>query len=99
MILPDAPFSTLFGMPVKWSEQAVQLKTVQVKPHKHRHSQSAAYHKRVEKKWRKRYGTYTVTTPCAYVLDNSVFGGIGNTLVLHPSMRASVEPVQRLALR
>lgn len=55
-----------------------------VKKHKHRHAQTETYHKRIQKKWTKRYGTKQV--PCAYMIDNTYLGGFGRTLVAHPSL-------------
>ena len=51
-----------------------------VKPnrsHKHRWRQSVAYHRRIQKKWTKRFGTTTV--PAAYMIN-------GGTLVVHPTI-------------
>lgn len=58
--------------------------TEPVKAHKQRRSQTKAYHKRIQKKWTKRYGTKQV--PCAYMIDNTYLGGFGRTLVAHPSL-------------
>jgi hypothetical protein len=40
-------------------------------------------------KWTKRHGTKQV--PAAYMLDNSVIGGYGQTLVAHPSIVARLK--------
>lgn len=64
------------GMRVSVSELA--LRTEPVRRHKWRkRTQSKAYHKRVQKKWEKRWGV--VRAPCAYFLADG-------RLVLHPAL-------------
>lgn len=73
------------------------LATTESKPtrlHKRRRGQSAAYHKRVQKKWDKRFGK--VATPCAFVLDGGRFGP-GSILVVHPSIAKSIR--ERIPVR
>lgn len=60
-----------------------------VRLHKKRRSQSASYHRRIQKKWTKRWGVRQV--PCAYMIDNRVTGGHGRTLVVHPSLMAHID--------
>jgi hypothetical protein len=67
-------------------ESPLALQAVPVKRHKKRRNQREAYHLRVQKKWTKRYGTKQV--PAAYMIDNSVIGSYGQTLVAHPSIVA-----------
>lgn len=43
----------------------------------------------MQKKWTRRYGTKQV--PAAYMVDNSVIGGHGRTLVAHPSIVARLK--------
>lgn len=74
--------------PLVVRESPLALQTVPVKQHKKRRNQTA-YHRRVQKKWTKRYGTKQV--PAAYVLDNRQIGGHGQTLVAHPSIVASLK--------
>lgn len=53
--------------------------------HRHRKNQSLAYHKRVQKKWLKRFGAKEV--PTAYMLDTSAlapWAARGRILVCHP---------------
>ena len=51
--------------------------------HKKRRNQTEAYHRRIQKKWTKRFGTKQV--PCAYQIDGGRFG-LGSMLVLPPGM-------------
>jgi len=55
--------SSLFGLPVYISPTPL-VRQVPIRTHKKRRNQSVAYHKRVQKKWTKRWGT----TPESYVL-------------------------------
>ena len=75
--------------PLVVRESPMALQTVPTKRHKKRRNQTEAYHRRVQKKWTKRHGTKQV--PAAYVIDNSVIGGRGKTLVAHPSIVASLK--------
>lgn len=61
-------------------------KSVPVRKHKKRRNQSEAYHRRVQKKWTKRFGVKLV--PSTYMIDNRVIGGNGQTLVMHPDLAA-----------
>jgi predicted lipoprotein len=56
----------------------------QIKKHKKVRNQSEAYHRRIDKKWLKRYGKNSV--PCAYTIDNSLMGGVRKTLIAHPDV-------------
>lgn len=65
--------------------------------HKHRRNQTLAYHRRVQKKWAKRWRTHMV--PAAYEVDFSVldFPGMpsrGRALVLHPELAKSVKALK-----
>lgn len=60
--------------------------SVPVRKHNKRRNQSEAYHRRVQKKWTKRFGVKNV--PSAYMIDNRVIGGNGQTLVMHPDLAA-----------
>jgi hypothetical protein len=82
--------------PLQVRESPMALQAVPVKRHKKRRNQTEAYHRRVQKKWTKRHGTKQV--PAAYMIDNSVIGGYGQTLVAHPSIVARLKrPNARLA--
>jgi hypothetical protein len=48
----------LFGIRIVQSQFPLE-REVPIRQHKKRRSQSAAYHRRVQKKWTKRYGTRT----------------------------------------
>lgn len=65
----------LYGLEV--IENSFALRTESVKKHKKRHGQKDSYHRRIQKKWDKRFGTRSV--PCAFKLG-------GNTLVVHPEI-------------
>lgn len=75
--------------PLQVQASPLVLQTVPVKRNKKRSNQREAYHRRVQKKWTKRYGTKQV--PAAYMVDNSVIGGYGRTLVAHPSIVARLK--------
>lgn len=75
--------------PLQVRESLLAMQTVPTKRHKKRRNQTEAYHRRVQKKWTKRHGTKQV--PAAYMLDNSVIGGYGQTLVAHPSIVARLK--------
>lgn len=77
--------ATLYGMRVFESPLAVT--TVQNRPHKKRRGQSAAYHRRISKKWAKRYGA--TKKPGAYLVDAGIPGlGSGRVWVMHPELLA-----------
>lgn len=83
--------------PLQVRESPLALQTVPVKRHKKRRNQREAYHRRVQKKWTKRHGTKQV--PAAYMIDNSVIGGYGQTLVAHPSIVARFKTPNVRAMR
>ena len=83
------PTQTLFGIRVIFSDNAVQVKYTRNKVHKHRRNQSLAYHRRVDKKWSKRYGSTKVETPCAYRLGPTDV--TSEAFVMHPTFRPVVE--------
>lgn len=70
----------LAGIRVRQSPLAVNVEPV--RRHRQRRGQSATYHRRVQKKWLKRFGKKEV--PCAYVIDAGL--ACGKTLIVHPSM-------------
>lgn len=74
----------LNGTPIRESVLAVQ--SVPIRKHKKRRNQTEQYHRRIQKKWRKRFGEKAV--PCAFVIDNSMFG---KTLIVHPSIMAQIK--------
>lgn len=59
-----------------------------IKKHKRRSNQSAAYHRRVQKKWTKRFGTNQV--PCAYMINGSAIGLDFNGMVVAPEVARSL---------
>jgi phosphoenolpyruvate carboxylase len=66
--------------PFRRSRNAVQL--VPNRKHRRRHKQSAAYHRRVQKKWNKRFGMRAI--PAAFMIG-AQSGLLGNraTLIVH----------------
>lgn len=68
---------------VDYKESPLAISTAPVRKHKRRSNQTQAYHRRVQKKWTKRFGTHQV--PCAYQIDGSKFG-MESILVLHPEI-------------
>jgi hypothetical protein len=81
-----APLFAGGALQVRESQYATM--TEPTRTHKKRRNQSEAYHRRVRKKWVKRWGTKQV--PCAYLIDNGVLGLPGRTLVAHPQHIAAL---------
>ncbi len=81
-----APLFAGGALQVRESQYATRTEPTRL--HKKRRNQSAAYHRRVQKKWVKRWGTKQV--PCAYLIDNGVLGLPGRTLVAHPQHIAAL---------
>ena len=79
--LENSAFANSCG-PLCVKSSPFATKTEPVRIHKKRSNQRNSYHIRVQKKWTKRFGTKQV--PCAYVIDNSVLGFPGRTIVAHP---------------
>lgn len=79
--------------PLEVRESPLATQTAPAKRHKKRRNQTEAYHRRVQKKWTKRWGTKQV--PAAYVVDNSAIGGRGQTLVAHPSIVAALKALNQ----
>jgi hypothetical protein len=76
--------SPLFGMRIVPNELCVSMRPVKV--HKKRRNQRDAYHRRVQKKWVKRFGQES--SPCAYKLADG-------TIVAHPSIVAKLRAAAR----
>lgn len=74
--------------PTRVRESSYAMQTVPARVHKKRHNQSDAYHQRVQKKWKKRWGTKQV--PGAYMVDAAAIGGSGKILVVHPALGRGV---------
>lgn len=66
---------SLFGIPVRVIDTDLCKRVVPVKRHTWRRNQSAAYHKRIQKKWAKRYGTKVETV--AYFVSPAAAGLYG----------------------
>ena len=77
----------LNGIPIQESLLAVQ--NVPKRKHKHRRNQTERYHRRIQKKWIKRFGMRQ--EPCAFVIDNSFLGGAGRSMVVHPTIMAELK--------
>lgn len=59
-----------------------------VKKHKHRSNQRASYHRRIQKKWTKRFGTRKVE--CAFFVNGSAIGIDFNGFVVSPETAKSL---------
>jgi len=81
-----APLFSGGSLQVRESQYATM--TEPVRAHKKRRNQRETYHRRVQKKWTKRWGTKQV--PCAYLIDNGALGLPGRTLVAHPLHMAAL---------
>ena len=64
-------------------ESPMAVQSVPKRAHKKRRNQTEAYHRRIQKKWTKRFGMKQV--PCAYQIDGGRYG-LGSMLVLPPGM-------------
>lgn len=83
---PDQPFATFWqGFPVIQVPDNLLERQVPVRRHKKRANQSAAYHRRIQKKWNKRWGTKTVRS--AYLLNPGVLGLSPDAMVLAAGRR------------
>jgi len=69
--------TALLGTKLLQNDLCVQQ--VQAKVHKKRRNQTQQYHRRINKKWGKRYGTKL--QPCAYRMADG-------TIITHPSLYA-----------
>ena len=65
-------------------ESPMAMQSVPKRVHKKRRNQTEAYHRRVQKKWTKRFGMKHV--PFVYQLDGGRFG-LGSILILPPGMK------------
>ena len=65
-------------------EHPMAVRSVPVRVHKKRRNQTEAYHRRIQKKWTKRFGMKDV--PCAYQINGGRFG-LGSILILPPGMK------------
>jgi len=71
------------GVPMR--ENALATSEEPVRRHKKRRNQTEAYHRRIQKKWTKRFGTRHV--PAAYMLNLEACGlGHGRAMVVHPDI-------------
>lgn len=68
----------IFGIKIHASPYCNRI--VSVRQHKKRRNQSETYHRRVQKKWTKRFGTRTEKV--AYFISGQVFGR--EMIVMHP---------------
>lgn len=66
-----------------------------IKKHKHRSNQRDSYHRRIQKKWTKRFGTKKV--PCAFVVNGSVLGMGFDGMIVPPEMAKSLAMLKGLA--
>jgi len=72
----------LFGMDVRESLHAVTAE--QLRKHEKKPGQSESYHKRINKKWRKRFGMTQI--PCMYKIGAQYTGTGREALVVHPDL-------------
>ncbi len=70
--------------------ESIYAVTVEPKrKHKFRRWMSDSYHARIQKKWRKRFGTINV--PAMYVVNPAAAGLVGQKhVVLHPELLAKL---------
>lgn len=79
---------------IRFIENTVPALTTQTKPfmaHKKRRNQTEAYHRRIQKKWVKRWGT--IETPVVLQVDGGAFG-MGSIFVVPPFL---VEHLRKVA--
>ena len=68
---------------IRFKESPLATRTVPKRKHKKRRGQTAAYHRRIQKKWTKRFGM--TVEQCAFFLDGGQFG-MGSMLVVSPAI-------------
>lgn len=78
MIFPGK-LHELTGVRVKVSPLCTR--TGPARLHKKRRNQTDSYHKRVQKKWLKRFGEKA--TPNAFLVNEALIGGAGRVLYIH----------------
>ena len=78
-------FNPFGGMRVVESPLAMQTVSAPKRAHKKRRNQTEAYHRRIQKKWTKRFGVSVKQVPCVYQVDGGRYG-LGSYLVLPPGM-------------
>lgn len=76
--------------PLRFKESTLATSAAPVRKHKRRRNQTDAYHRRVQKKWTKRFGTKL--QPCVFQLDGGRFG-MGSMLVVHPAIAARLRAI------
>ena len=70
---------------VRVLESPHSYQTVPVREHKKSRSMTDSYHNRIQKKWRKRFGTKRI--PGCYLLN-------GNTLIAHPEIIKQIKQIK-----
>ncbi len=92
-MLSNVASMVLLGIDIFPNLLAVTMKTYSRAVHVHRRNQTQQYHRRIQKKWDKRSGTYTVTLPAAYVAT------LCNRQVIfaHPQVYARIKEAARAA--
>ena len=75
-------------------ESPMAVQSVPKRTHKKRRNQTEAYHRRIQKKWTKRFGMKDV--PCAYQINGGRFG-LGSILILPPGMKQQMRQAGILA--
>lgn len=73
------------GIPVIEVPDKLLERQAPVRTHKHRRNQTAAYHRRVQKKWTKRWGTKTVRS--MYLMNPSALGLGSDAMLLAAGRR------------
>jgi hypothetical protein len=76
----------LSGIQIRTSPYAYTYEPI--KKHKHRSNQRASYHRRIQKKWAKRFGTKKV--PCAFMVNGSILGMGFDGMIVPPEMAKSL---------
>ena len=67
--------NSLLDIPIRVVDSGLCEQVVPIKKHRKRRNQSAAYHRRIQKKWTKRYGTRVENV--AYFVSPSAVGLFG----------------------
>ena len=82
--------NAIYGMPIVQSALALETTNVPVRVHKQRRCMSASYHRRVQKKWTKRFGY--VKQPCMWKVSPRAAGLTGQDyFVVHPSLMPKIK--------
>lgn len=90
--------NALFGMKIVESTMALERTNVPAREHVRRRWMADNYHRRIQKKWLKRFGT--VSKPCMFQFDPRAAGLPGEPyLLVHPALMPQLRAAVKLQSR